>query len=88
MKVQNMISDRTGREAPNQFIIRGDHETTFQSYNSVIAKKRDGRIYLDINMWDCSKTTGKYRNQFLGETKKETEAKIRNGTYILVDLNN
>ena len=29
----------------------------------------------------------KYRNQFLGETKKETEAKIKSGEYILTDLN-
>jgi hypothetical protein len=32
-------------------------------------------------------TTGKYRNQFLGETKKDTEAKIKSGEYILADLN-
>ena len=44
-------------------------------------------IYLDINKWDYSVTTGKYRNQFLGETKKETQAKIDSGEYALVDLN-
>ncbi len=87
MKVQNMTSNSTGREIPNQFLIYGDHETTFQSYNSVIATKRDGRVYLDKDMWDYSVTTGKYRNQFLRENKKETEAKIKSGEYILTDLN-
>jgi len=87
MKVRNMTSNRSGREVANQFIIYGDHETTFQSYNSVIATRRDGKVYLDKEMWDYSKTTGKYRNQFLGESRKETEAKIKNGTYIVTDLN-
>ena len=63
----------------------------FQSYNSVIVKKLykgfKPKITLDINKWDYSKTTGKYRNQFLNETKKETQAKIKSGEYILTDLN-
>ena len=62
----------------------------FQSYSSVIAKKvydGTGRIYIDKNKWDYSVTTGKYRNQFLNETKKETQAKIDSGEYILTDLN-
>lgn len=44
-------------------------------------------IYLDREMWDYSTTTGKYRNQFLGETKRETEKKIKSGEYVLTDLN-
>jgi len=96
MKVQNMTSNRWGSEGraiPNQFIISDFQENTsqnievFQSYNSVIAKRVDGEIYLDKDKWDYSKTTGKYRNIFLGETKKETERKIKDGTYTLADLN-
>ena len=95
MKVRNMTSNRTGREVANQFVITDDQGNAyFQSYNTIIAKrenftpdKRDRQVYLDENSWDYSKTTGKYRNQFLGETKKETEAKIKNGVYELVDLN-
>lgn len=62
----------------------------FQSYDSIIVRKEYGpnhNITLDVNYWDYSVTTGKYRNQFLGETKKETEAKIKSGEYKLVDLN-
>ncbi len=45
------------------------------------------KIFIDRNKWDYSVTTGRYRNQFLGETKKETQAKIDSGEYILTDLN-
>lgn len=72
----------------NQFIIKTINGVYFQSYNTVVAfKDNNGNIELDRESWDYSKTTGKYRNQFLRETKKETEAKINNGTYQLVNLN-
>ena len=45
------------------------------------------KIYLDENYWDYSHTTGRYRNQFLNETKRETQAKIKSGEYMLVNLN-
>jgi len=72
----------------NQFVITDDNGTEFfQSYSTVIAKKENGKITLDKNNWDYSKTTGIYRNLFLGEDKKETERKIQDGTYTLADLN-
>jgi hypothetical protein len=84
--VKNMESGR-GNFVPNQFIISGDGEIIFQSYNSIIAVKRGGSVILDRDKWDYSKTIGKYRNQFLGEDKKATEKKIADGTYTLQDLN-
>jgi hypothetical protein len=99
MKVKN-ITGKTGRAIANQFIIEdAGHgangnflsRRVFQSYESVIAVItvwEDGtRIELDQNKWDYSKTTGKYRNQFLGETKRETEKKIKSGEYVLTNLN-
>lgn len=86
MKISNMTSS-SGNKVANQFIITDGNIEYFQSYNTVIAKKQNGKVYLDKNSWDYSMTTGKYRNQFLGETKKETEAKIKSGEYKLVDLN-
>lgn len=96
MKVVNMIG-RTGKPVANQFIITdgdgySDYTRVFQSYNSVIVKitAENGLpaiTELDRNKWDYSTTTGRYRNQFLGETKKETQAKIDSGKYLLVDLN-
>lgn len=85
--VQNMQSSR-GNDIPNQFEIFTQEGKYFKSYQSMIAfKPFKGKIVLDVNKWDYSVTTGKYRNIFLGETKKETEKKIKSGEYILADLN-
>jgi len=85
------MTGNTGREVANQFIINDSEFTAFQSYNSIIVKTcfEDGKrqVYLDENCWDYSVTTGKYRNLFLGETKKETERKLKEGVYQLADLN-
>ena len=92
MKVSNMTSNK-GNKIANQFIITDPDypKVIFQSYDSVIAQigGADGAdtVYLDSTYWDYSVTTSKYRNQFLGETKKETQAKIDSGEYILTNLN-
>jgi len=99
MKVENMTSAQ-GNKVANQFVItdKGKHVTTevFQSYKSVIVKRQSlvkpdlsvaESIELDSYYWDYSVTTGKYRNQFLGETKQETQKKIDSGEYILTNLN-
>ena len=88
MKTQVSNFRVNGRDIPNQFIIHTSEGVYFQSYNSVIAfKSNDNKISIDKNYWDYSRTTGKYRNIFLGEDKKETERKIKEGIYKLVDLN-
>lgn len=82
-----MISSK-GNAIANQFIIKIDDTLYFQSYKSIIVKiEPNGNVYLDKRYWDYSNTIGKYRNQFLGETKKETVAKINDGIYKLVNLN-
>jgi len=87
MKVQSMLSSN-GTAVPNQFVVTNNGSTYFQSYDSIIVVKTEsGSIVLDSKHWDHSKTTGKYRNIFLGETKKETEKKIKDGIYKLADLN-
>ena len=91
MKVENITSNN-GNKIANQFVITDDKQNEyFQSYNSMIVKKDyEGdqvKIYLDQKYWNYSNTTGKYRNIFLGETIKDTRAKIKSGEYILTDLN-
>ena len=88
MKVSNMKS-QNGSNVPNQFIFESETETLFQSYTTIIAKKikTTGEVFLDSKMWDCSKTTGKYRNEFLNEGVAETRKKIASGEYKLVNLN-
>ena len=78
----------TNGPVKNQFRLFVPGGVAFQSYSSVIAfRPWSGKIQLDREKWDYSKTTGKYRNIFLGETKKETEAKIKSGEYLLTNLN-
>ena len=86
MKVSN-ITNSNGNKVPNQFLITGDGDITFQSYKSTILKITGGQVYLDSYYWDYSKTTSKYRNQVLRETTKETQSKINSGEYILTELN-
>lgn len=91
MKTLNVkVEQFQGRngEVKNQFIIKSGNKTIFQSYNSIIAVEEPGKpTLLDKDKWDYSKTTGKYRNQFLGEDKAETKRKIKSGEYKLTDLN-
>lgn len=91
--VNQFLITEEGRGALGNFTLR----ETFQSYNTVIAVRTTWdppatdnhkvRIELDRNCWDCSKTTNKYRNQFLDETTAETLRKIKSGEYILTNLN-
>ena len=84
------VSQFKGRNGAvkNQFIVRTNDGVFFQSYDSLIAgKMNDGKTIIDQKYWDYSKTTGKYRNQFLNETKKETEKKLADGIYLFADLN-
>ena len=100
MKVENVTSSSNGNKVVNQFIITIDSSSVwgnfnkreiFQSYNSIIAVctvwPDETRIELDREKWDYSRTTSRYRNQFLGETKAETQKKIDSGEYILTNLN-
>ena len=87
VKVRNMYG-KSGREIPNQFIIYTDKGTYFQSYKSIIAfRNNDNKITLDEYYWDYSRTTGKYRNEFLGEYIELTRKKIASGEYKLANLN-
>ena len=87
MKVYNMRSSK-GNQIANQFEIYDKKGKYFQSYNSTIVFiNNKGQVYLDKYYWDYSKTTGKYRNIFLGEDKKQTENKIKNKIYKLKNLN-
>jgi hypothetical protein len=71
----------------NQIVITDGEKEIFQSYKSVIAKIENGKTFLDRKFWNYSRTTARYRNQFLGEDTKTTEAKIKSGEYELTDLN-
>ena len=88
MKVSNFTSNN-GNKIANQFLITEKNKETFQSYKSIIAVRnyKTQKTYLDEYYWDYSVTTGKYRNQFLGEGIAETRKKIESGEYKLKNLN-
>ena len=88
LNVKNMMSDK-GNTIANQFIIRTNKGRYFQSYNSIIVfiDNKNGQVFLDEHYWDYSRTTGKYRNNFLNEYIDETRSKIKSGEYKLKKLN-
>ena len=88
IKVHQMTSPRTGNPIANQFEIYTDKGVYFQSYRSIIAfKPHNGKTQLDEYYWDYSRTTSKYRGEFLGENTNETRRRIKEGEYKLVNLN-
>ena len=89
MIVQNMHSTRSGRPVANQFIIRVNRLTIFQSYTSIIAvtKWNMENILLDEKFHNYSVTTSKYLYQFLGMKRKGIDAMEKVGTLVYTDLN-
>lgn len=84
-----IIALTTGRDntAKNQYVATTEEGKFFQSYDQIIVFiDNSGSVTLDTN-WNCSVTTSKYRNIFLGETSKETEKKVESGIYKVANLN-
>jgi len=97
MKVRNMTG-RTGKPVANQFIVEWQDDSgnicvAFQSYTSLIAVMKyhkdggDTRVTLDRDTWNFSRTTSKYRSEFLNEGTADTQRKIDSGEYFLDNLN-
>jgi hypothetical protein len=90
MKISN-ITNAKGNKVANQFIVYDGLKTYFQSYNSIIVKieRLEGKevTILDPVYWNYSRTTSKHRSTFLNESTKETQRKIKEGVYILANLN-
>lgn len=71
--------------ARNHFVIENEEGRLFQSYDFVIVKiATKGKVTLGRH-WNYSPTTSKYRTRFLGETTKETQAKLDSGEYLYDD---
>lgn len=68
MKIQNLISRRSGRAVANQFVAYDNVLTFFQSYKSIIAIIDGAHREIVIGRdWDYSVTTAKYFYQFMRE---------------------
>lgn len=63
----------------NQFLLEGKNFKLLQSYNSLVALKYNGTLYLGKDH-DYSNTTSKYVTMFTGLTTKERRQGLKNGT--------
>jgi len=86
VKIHSMQTP-AGNTSRNQYILSDRNGDTFVSYGTNIARRKLGVIYLDETYWDYSATTGRYRNQFLGEGINDTRKGIKSGRYTLTNLN-
>lgn len=69
----------------NAVIVTDEIGKTLFCYDTKIAHiSHNGKVLIYTD-WNFSRTTAKYRSQFLNETTKETEKKIRTGEYLLIN---
>jgi len=95
IQVNQMCSPRTGNPVPNQFKIHTKKGVYFQSYSTIIAfKPNEGKLKLDKNYWDYSRTTSKYLHKFLryqmvnfSVSKNDILKAIKDKEIILTNLN-
>jgi len=77
--VEALTSPRSGEAVRNQVVISMDNGEVFQSYDSTIARKHKGVVYL-TKQWDYSVTTSKYLKQFCGYSAKEIKTELKNNS--------
>ena len=74
-RVRNLTSPRSWQPVPNQYDLEHENGIAFQSYESLIAVRMNGYLYL-TDYHDYSKTTSKYATEWTGYTTKERRAII------------
>ena len=82
-KVQNLQSPRSYRDVPNQFDAVHTNGISFQSYETLIAVRMNGFLYL-TDAHDYSKTTSKYATEWTGFTTRERIAGLESGRFIRI----
>ena len=91
------LNTNSGAPAQHQIVITYSTPTKevrlFQSYGVLIARNTlNKKTYkrtceLSRNYWDYSRTTARYRNQYLGGDTKQVKKNLKNGVYCLASLN-
>lgn len=81
--VKNLSSPRSWEPVPNQYSIQYENGRVFQSYETLIAVRCGGRLYL-TKKHDCTKTTSKYCNQWTGYNTKERREGLEDGKFTLI----
>lgn len=83
-KVRNLTSPRSYRPVANQYDLEMDNGIAFQSYDSLIAVRMNGYLYL-TDYHDYSNTTSKYATEWTGYTTKERREGLKSGKFILIE---
>jgi hypothetical protein len=86
-KVSQLINNN-GRPANNQFVLSYADKQVFQSYSTLIAEEHNnGKIVLDTDALNYSRTTSKHLFIFLGLDRREIETRVKEGLITVKDLN-
>ena len=70
--------------APNQFEIRFENGSVFQSYSSFIGARVCGQLYIG-SYHDCSNTTSGHFGRWCGYNCKERRKGLAEGKFIFVE---
>ena len=85
MNLKTLARSPITERDPNHVVLSIDDYVALYSYNSLIVViKPSGQVLLGVD-WKYSKTTSKFRSQFLGEPTATTEAKLASGEYRLLE---
>ena len=89
IKVIPIISE-SGNIVKNHYIIETEEGSYLQSYEDIIAFRPSSPnefVVLDSDNWDCSTTTRKWLEVFLGESHNVTREKLLGYPAIYLDAN-
>lgn len=82
-KVRNLRSPRSYRPVANQYDLEHENGIAFQSYDSLIAIRMNGYLYL-TGKHDYSNTTSKYATEWTGYTTAERRKGLEEGRFIRI----
>lgn len=85
VSVRNTESRNGYGTAPNQFLLKFENGTVFQSYDSLIGVRiyGDSKLYL-TNNHDCSNTTSGYCGRWCGRKCAERRKMLKDGSAVLI----
>lgn len=82
-RVSNLNSPRSWRPVANQYDLIHTYGRAFQSYNTLIAVKLGGTLYLS-DYHDYSNTTSKYATEWTGYNTRERREGLKDGRFVLI----
>lgn len=78
IRVAPIISPRSGQPVRNQYEVRFEHGSLFQSYGTFIGARVNGKFYLSEHH-SCSTTTSKYCTEWCGMNPSQRRKALASG---------